>query len=455
LQEYYSAVTEPYFVEEGYLNQPFHGGDRMDYADEEFHYKYHQQSEQQTETETPKHRMIPSKLEEGEFITPNTSDEGSESDLTPTCELQIISHEGQQTQSQSSSTMDDTDNANTIIWSSETYIPNTRAHGCYLTLNSIGRLMLSLDYGSGVDSVGNTVLWNTPMPPVVPHFSDDEDKSAKPEPVSFRFYASLDNDGVIAVYRVREIVGNGKRQDGDTHKGHSTTDSESNDEDIETKLLVRPLIDKLGGMYDRLSKSSEAQGQTKAAHAWNHVRYNVGRVLAGRPWTASTVTEDHSTEDQTEPWYRPECIYSTSPVGCLAPGRNAIHITKKIARSLKRSVQSMDSHLDQFLTSLTEPASDYDYDDYNYGYFNNHDNEPSYPDFDEDEEDDILDTFIRVTGAASEKLGKAGIHAAKRGKTVAGRMVGKMKGKMKDRIGKHSIRWGERMAQNEEVDRFF
>jgi len=111
----------------------------------------------------------------------------------------------------------------------------------------------------------------------------------------------------------------------------------------------------------------------------------------------------------------------------------------------------MDSHLDHFLSALTEPASDYDYDGYNHGYGS------GYSDLDDDDED-ILDTLLRVTGAAGAQLGKAGmhgIHAAQvgmqRGRKVAGRMVGKMK----DRMGKQSVRWGERMAENEEVGDFF
>jgi len=33
-------------------------------------------------------------------------------------------------------------------------------------------------------------------------------------------------------------------------------------------------------------------------------------------------------------------------------------------------------------------------------------------------------------------------------------MVGKM-GMVKDRIGRHSVRWGERMVENDEADVFF
>ncbi|KAL7527940.1 hypothetical protein ACHAXR_004529 [Thalassiosira sp. AJA248-18] len=460
MQEYYSAVTEPYFVEEGYSKQNSHAGENSNYEGTNFHYKEHEQ--QQTQ-----HRKSPSKLEEGESLIPHiTSNEDIPSNpwispngkyeamLTPTCELQIVRRDEQQKLSESSSTIDDA-----VIWSSETYIPNTRAHGCYLTLNSMGRLILSVDYGSGLGSTGNTVLWNTPLPHVVPHWYKDEDENAKQQPVTFRYYASLDDDGVIAIYRVREILGDGASGASDKREKDTINEAGSNantpnarNNDTQTKLQIRPIIDRIGVMYHRISKSSAEQGQTKAAFAWNQLRYNVGRIFAGRPWTASNVSGDQSGVNSHH-----ECIYSTSPVGCLAPGRNAIHLTKKIARSLKRSVQSIDSHLDHFLSALTEPAVDYDYDDYSYGY--NPNTEYGSPGFDDDDDDDdILDTLLRVTGAAGyagAQLGKAGMHAAqlgvKRGRKVAGKVVGKMK----DRMGKHSIQWGERMAENEEVDEYF
>jgi hypothetical protein len=47
------------------------------------------------------------------------------------------------------------------------------------------------------------VLWNSPSPPVVPYWHH------KQQSVTFSFYASLDDDGVIAIYRVRD--GNGRQ----------------------------------------------------------------------------------------------------------------------------------------------------------------------------------------------------------------------------------------------------
>ena len=459
MQEYYSAVTEPYFVEEGFSTLNARGDDSNHHA-KDFHYR--QNKQQHAQPQSSLYRKSETRLEEGESLTPDLSPNERltpwvslngkyEAILTRTCELQIVRHEDeQQDQSQSG------DKDNSIIWSSETYIPYVRASGCYLTLNSMGRLVLSVDYGSGLDSIGNTVLWNTPSPPVVPHWFEDEDENAKQQPVTFRYHASLDNDGVIAVYRVREKIvtsdddnKQGKKNDiDDKIPNTSASDVEGNNY-LQSMLQIRPLIDKMVLMYHRISKSSIEQGQTKAALAFHQVRYSVGRMFVSRPWLASMVPEDSQQQGKFQSSYE-ECVYSTSPVGCLSPGRNAIHLTKKIARTLKRSVQSLDSHLDHFLSSLTEPASEYDYDDYE-----------SQPNYNDEEDEDILDTLLRVTGAAGYQLGsagahlgKAGVHAAqmgmKRGKKVAGKMVGKMK----DRMGK-PVRWGEKLAEEEEVNQFF
>ena len=428
MQEYYSAVTEPYFVEDGYTKLDLHGGGGSKYGNANVHYR-NQPSQQPTQREANSQRASRSKLEAGESFRPADGNGGSDpwispngkyqAILTPSCELQLVRRQ--------EST--DADDANTIIWSSETYIPDVRAHGCYLTLNSSGKLVLSVDYGSGLDSVGNTVLWNTPLPPVVPYWHDDDDNSSQ-QHVTFHYYASVDDDGVIAVYRARERKAGGANGAEKQSNAKNTTTSEF----IRANLQMRPILDKLGGMYHRISKASEEQGQTKAAIVWNHLRYNIGRMLSISP------TYDQQSYVSSS---RDECIYSTSPVGCLAPGRNAIRLTKNIARSI-------NSHLDQFLAALTEPVTDDDYDDYGNHFSSGY--ESSSSDFGKEEDDDILDTLIRVTGAAGAQLGKAGsvgIHAAqlgmKRGKNVAGKMVGKMK----DRLGKHSVRWGERMAEED------
>jgi len=434
LREYYSAITGPYLVEEGSAQQQHFRGDDLHY-DKLYGQQEPKQQFESTRDEPKTPRLSTSRLEQGESISLNDSSDPwlspngmFEAFLSPTCELHIIRREHEADQD----TGDDIDPDDRIVWSSETYIPDTRAHGCHLTLNSLGRLVLSIDYGSGLGQVGNSVLWNSPTPPVVPYWVQGDQQQS----VTFYYYASLDDDGVIAVYRVRETSG------GDEKK-------QENDQSTQLHTPKRPkVIDTLGAVYGRISKTSTECGQTKAALAYDQLRHNMGSLFMGRPRSAGATSsfsgaDSPSASTNNEKLHTPnaqlhhECVYSTSPTGCFSPGRNAIHLTKKLARSIKRSVKTMDSHLDNLISMLTQPADEYEYDTYDaydgYGY-------SSYQE-DDDDEDDMLDTLIRVTGAA----GKIGLEAAqagmKQGRKVAGQVVGKMKteipqvvGRMKERI---------------------
>ena len=442
LREYYSAITGPYLVEEGSTQQQQYTGNEFV---NDLHYDklYGQENQKQqfetTPTDEPKApRSSSSRLEQGESISLNDSSDPwlspngmFEAFLSPTCELQII-RRIQEADDQGNE--DEIDPDDRIVWSSETYIPDTRAHGCHLTLNSLGRLILSIDYGSGLGQVGNSVLWNSPTPPVVPYWVQGDQQQS----VTFYYYASLDDDGVIAVYRVRETSGVGEKK------------PENNQSTTQHHNAKRPkVIDTLGAVYGRISKTSAECGQTKAALAYDQLRHNVGSLFMGRPRSAgaaSSITgadmpseESNKNEKlhKTNAQLHHECVFSTSPTGCFSPGRNAIHLTKKLARSIKRSVKNWDSQLDNLISMLAQPADEYEYDTYdaydNYGY-------SSYQEDDEDDED-MLDTLIRVTGVA----GKIGLEAAqvgmKQGKKVAGKVVGKMKteipqvvGKMKERM---------------------
>ena len=412
IQEYYTAISEPYMVEEGYESYPNHDAYSQP---SHFEYKRKQQQEEQEKShqqEIPQ-RVNPVKLEVGESFTPvsSSSDPWMSSNgkyqaiMTSTCELQIIS--------QSSLDEDDGDKKNSIVWSSETYIPTIRADGCYLTLSSTGNLVLSVDYGSHLNS--NTILWTTPEPPIVPHWHSDNSQTAKQQPITFQYYASLDDDGVIAVYRVRE-----QRPIKDTAEKTSSS--------TRTKLQMRPIIDKLGRAYQDITKASEQQGKTRAAVAWNHLRYNAMRRLS----SGKSITSD------TDHHHYHECIFSTSPVGCLAPGRSVIHISKKMANVARTSIKTIDTHLDSFISVLTDQV-DYDDDDEEYNYFSG----SSYSSPDDDDED-ILDTLIRITESAGVKLGKAGIQGMQKAQVHGKKVVGKVVGKMK-----------EQMRSKDEVDSFF
>ena len=415
-QQYYSAVTEPYFVDEGYLTTTTTSFEADD-KNEDYNVR-HNHDRQQTQQHKATNRNSQSRLDIGESFTPNdshsnpwiSSNEDYRAILTDTCELQIISKVGR----------------NKVIWSSETYIPNTRAHGCHLTLNSIGRLVLSVDYGSGLESIGNTVLWETPLPRVVPHWSHDnvDDKKEK-LPVTFQYYASLDDDGVIAIYRVVEKV-----KDGTPNTNHTSPSGR-------IYKQMRPMIDKLSIMYHRVSNAALNHGQTKASIVWDELRYKVGRMFTSKP-----IKDLHSGVKKSHH----ECVYSTSLLGCLVPGRNAIVLSRKIVRSINSSLQLLDA----FLKSLAEPSDDYD------NYYNNY--ESSYPYYEDDEEDNILDTLLRVTGTVGAKLGKVGVygmHAAHHKLKQGGKIAGRMVGRMKKRVGTESVRWGQKLHERADADSFF
>eukprot|EP00986_Skeletonema_menzelii_P002015 scaffold555_cov158-Skeletonema_menzelii.AAC.12 len=441
LREYYSAITGPYLVEQGSTQQQQQQQQQYrgehDFVNDLHYDKLYGQENQKQQFETtlndePKTpRSSTSRLEQGESISLNDSSDPwlspngmFEAFLSPTCELQIIRRQHATDQAND----DEIDPDDVIVWGSETYIPDTRAHGCHLTLNSLGRLVLSIDYGSGLGQVGNSVLWNSPSPPVVPYWVQGDQQQS----VTFFYYASLDDDGVIAVYRVRETTGvDEKKPEDDQSTQHHTA--------------KRPkVIHTLGAVYGRISKTSAECGQTKAALAYDQLRHNVGSLFMGRPRSAGAASSfnmppgSNKSEklNTANAQLHHECVYSTSPTGCFSPGRNAIHLTKQLARSIKRSVKNMDSQLDNIISMLTQPADEYEYGTYDayddYGY-------SSYQE-DEDEED-MLDTLIKVTGAA----GRIGLEAAqvgmKQGRKVAGKVVGKMKteipqvvGKMKERM---------------------
>ena len=436
LREYYSAITGSYLVEEGSTQ---HEDDEFvnDLHDDKLYGQPDQKQHSDATRDEPESlRKSTSRLEQGESISLNPeldpwlSPNGMfEAYLTSTCELRIIRRDREADQDSE----DEIDPDDMIVWSSETYIPDTRAHGCHLTLSSWGKLVLSIDYGSGIGKTWNSLLWTSPTPPVVPYWIHGDEQQS----VTFFYYASLDDDGVIAVYRVRELSDCDEKR----HENPQSTGKH------QSQTLKRPkVIDLLGSVYGRISKTSIECGQTKAALVYDQLRHNVGSIFLGRPRSAGSAssgdsppfsTNDGKRRIPTEQLHH-ECVYSTSPTGCFSPGRNAIHLTKTLARSIKRSVRNMDSQIDNIISILTQPADEYEYDTYDayddYSYSSAYQEE-------EDDDDDILDALLRVTDAA----GKIGLQAAqigiKQGRNVAGKVVGKMKseipqifGKMKERV---------------------
>ena len=387
VQQYYAAVSDVYLVEEGYSidENSIHDHDDLDYNQSPP--SSHQQSMRNSKTRVEEGEKIFPNLSSDPWVSPNKKYEAV---LTTSCELQIIRHGDK----------DSGDNATPIlVWSSETYIPVSRAHGCHLSMSSTGRLALSVDYDNGLlDSVGNAVLWNSPEPPVVPTLGTDT--------VMSKYYASLDDDGALSIYRIR--MRKGERHKRDQSKQERNVGVVS--------MHFQPLIEKIGSVYNRMSIMSVEQGQTKATLAWNQLRYSVGKLFTQRAWAASSSPEDSINS-------RHECVYSTGVSGCFSPGRNAVHLSRYLAHSVKQTLEKSSSHLGKFLTSLAEPAVAED-DSFEFGF--------GYSDmFSDDEEDqDILDTLLRVTGAGANKVGRAGANIAKMGMKKGHKVMVEMKNKM-------------------------
>ena len=387
VQQYYAAVSDVYLVEEGYSidENSIHDHDDLDYNQSPP--SSHQQSMRNSKTRVEEGEKIFPNLSSDPWVSPNKKYEAV---LTTSCELQIIRHDDK----------DSGDNATPIlVWSSETYIPFSRAHGCHLSMSSTGRLALSVDYDNGLlDSVGNAVLWNSPEPPVVPTLGTDT--------VISKYYASLDDDGALSIYRIR--MRKGERHKRDQSKQERNVGVVS--------MHFQPLIEKIGSVYNRMSIMSVEQGQTKATVAWNQLRYSVGKLFTQRAWAASSSPEDSINS-------RHECVYSTGVSGCFSPGRNAVHLSRYLAHSVKQTLEKSSSHLGKFLTSLAEPAVAED-DSFEFGF--------GYSDmFSDDEEDqDILDTLLRVTGAGANKVGRAGANIAKMGMKKGHKVMVEMKNKM-------------------------
>ena len=388
VQQYYAAVSDVYHIEEGYS------------IDENLTHEYedldHNQSSHSSHQQSTRKSMT--RVEEGEKVLPNQASDPwvspnkkYEAVLTSSCELQIIRHDGKESGDIGTPS---------LVWSSETYIPVSRAHGCHLSLSSTGRLSLSVDYDNGLlDSVGNAVLWNSPEPPVVPTLGTDT--------VISKFYASLDDDGALSVYRIR--VKKGERHKRDRSKRERNVG-------VVSMMHFQPLIEKLGSVYNRMSKLSVEQGQTRASVAWNQLRYSVGNLFTQRAWAASSPPEDSINS-------RHECVYSTGVSGCFSPGRNAVHLSRYLAHSVKQTLEKSSSHLGKFLISLAEPAVAED-DSFEFGF--------GYSDMlsDDEEDQDILDTLLRVTGAGANKVGKAGANIAKMGMKKGQKVVLEMKNKI-------------------------
>jgi len=313
----YRPLTEPYLVEEGYASTA----------------KGENTKQYETNFDQMSGRQTPSKIEPGEIITPDTEELLTSPDrryyagLTPDCELIVVRDEGP-------------DKEDTIIWSSDTFLPPSylSTAGCFLSMYGP---QLVLFVGEDVDRI-TAVLWSSPPPPIVPDRDHTGDEGEQ------EYYASLDNDGSLAVYR-RRIEGNySKSSDFESNKFNRGTERDAKKFSAESKSLSmwRKFLMKLG------INDITVSPQTKAAAAWMSVRRWAVQILTRQPssFSARGRSSVHDNVHHQHHSHRDECVYATGPAGCLTPGRYTFRLLDRVKRSIDKFVD--------FLLDETEDGDD-------------------------------------------------------------------------------------------------
>lgn len=230
----------------------------------------------------------------------------------------------------------------TFVWSSGTYLPpQYRGKGCALAMYGP---RIAIVIGDIDDPT--TVLWSSPSPPPIVPGSSFEGEEV------IDFYCSLDGDGSIAVYRTRKKV---------------ELSVNGNDLWSIAQMWWSELI---GG--EPLSPP-----KTHAAAKWKSIQRWAILKTTGRPATRKSTSRGekmvHDSDDHID-----ECVFATGLAGCLTPGRYVINISKHVKRSLQKAVVQLDEKVGDFVDSL------YDIDD---------------------DDTDLLDTFVRVMSKAGISLG--------------------------------------------------
>mmetsp|Transcript_48295 Transcript_48295/g.73021 ORF Transcript_48295/g.73021 Transcript_48295/m.73021 type:complete len:859 (+) Transcript_48295:322-2898(+) len=253
----YRPVTEPYLVEEGHISTS----------------KGENAKKYKTHFDRLSNRQSPFKIEPGEIITPDTEELLTSPDrryyagVTPDCELIVMRDEG-------------SDKEDTIIWSSDTFLPPSHVSNSRCFFSMYGP-QLVLFVGEDVDRI-TAVLWSSPPPPIVP------DRDLRNNGVKQEYYASLDNDGSLAVYRRR-----------------------------------------VGGNYDDLSMFDEDGG-----NIWLSFKRASVHSLRGES-SASTQHEQNGGSSMRHQAWRDDCIYATGVSGCLTAGRRAVLLGQRMKRSFR------------------------------------------------------------------------------------------------------------------------
>ena len=360
----FMPITEPYFVEDGYLPlQEYHHDHSNAHLRKEEEEQQHHSGHSHHSSITRK--ILPSstsKLEANQYLTPHSPYLRSKNgkyyaSLTPDCELVVMQNEGQHEDHK-------------LIWTSESYIPPAQyhRHGCFLTL-----------YGAHLAVVlGNVeepmaVLWNSPSPPPITPGHSEKDTSDE----LIEYFASLDNDGSLVVYR------RGERDEGNSGENVYQNDHDSSHSDRSTwKSYASIFLSNLNFYF--VPSPSSPPPQTHIAAAWGSFR----------KWAFSALISKSEKEPQNTSKSggarfirKDECVFATGPAGCLTPGRLFIKCQRNVKRSIGKTIAKLDSKLNNFVEYITDG---------------------------EEEDDDVLDTLLRVAGKIKTVAGQSGTRIAQR-----------------------------------------
>lgn len=260
-----------------------------------------------------------------------------------------------------------------VIWSSDTYLPGQyQGRGCSFAFYN-GRIAIVT--GNVDDPMA--ILWNSPLPSIVPNDGDGHEEDI------IEYYVSLDNDGSLAVYRTREFkvkYNNGNYIDNDliTVMKHWFTELTTGNSDIPTT--------------------------TKAAKTWRSLqRWTKSRLLGKR--TSSNGHSNHrdrrrrsnakysSHDNIIQTITRDECVYATGPAGCFSAGRYFVQTSKELKRSL-------DKVIEDFVDIVSEGSA---------------------------EDLDFLDTATRIVGRGSQYLAKIAFRSMKQNMDMLRKSIVKVK----------------------------
>ena len=299
----YQPITEPYIVEEGYLQYKKQRKKSESFND-------------QQRRKDPKHRTLlvitSHRLEKYEFITPKSihihSTNGEYyAGLTPECELVIMHDEGPFEE-------------DTEMWGSNTFVPPQHRDGCALAM-----------YGARIAIVvGNvenptTVLWTSPPPPpIVPGSPFDGEEIID-------FYCSLDDDGSLSVYRTRE-----------RKKFH---------------VSRRDLVG-IAEMWwtDLVTGEAPTPPNSKAANTWKSIQRWTHLKIRGKPTVGTWAREERKSPEVAT--HVDECVFATGPAGCNTAGRHVVNISKTIKRYAEKAVSQIDGKVGGFVDSIYDGGED-------------------------------------------------------------------------------------------------